>query len=130
MLVRWAHDMHKDGVPVTHAMLQLMALEATVDEGYSENEFKAGWHWMVVFKRRQKLSLRARSRVGQDSNEEDIATRQEFSQHVRDLMGEHGVDVVYNADLTAVECEYLPTKTINDVGEKTEWVKCGGKTKE
>ncbi|ETV85627.1 hypothetical protein H257_02246 [Aphanomyces astaci] len=36
MLVRWVHDMRKDGVPVTHAMLQLMALEAAVDEGYSE----------------------------------------------------------------------------------------------
>ncbi|RLN98110.1 hypothetical protein DYB28_002775 [Aphanomyces astaci] len=127
MLVRWVNDMRKDGVPVTHAMHQLMALEAAVDEGYSEHEFKAGWHWMVGFKRRHKLSLRARTR---DSNEDGIATRQEFSQHVRDLMGEHGVDVVYNADQTAVNYEYLPTKRINDIGEKTVWVKCGGKTKE
>ncbi|RHY91717.1 hypothetical protein DYB26_007031 [Aphanomyces astaci] len=111
-------------------MLQHMALEAAVDEGYSEDEFKAGWHWMVGFKRRHKLSLRARTRVGQDSNEDGIATRQEFSQHVRDFMGEHGVDVVYNADQTAVNYEYFPTKTINDVGEKTVWVTCGGKTKE
>ncbi|RLN99376.1 hypothetical protein DYB28_009454 [Aphanomyces astaci] len=40
------------------------------------------------------------------------------------------IAVVYNADQTAVNYEYLPTKTINDVGEKTSWVKCGGKTKE
>ncbi|RQM29972.1 hypothetical protein B5M09_012422 [Aphanomyces astaci] len=85
---------------------------------------------MVGFKRRHKLSLHARTRVGQDSNEDGIATRQEFSQHVRDLMGEHGVDVVFNAGQTAVNYEYLPTKTINDVGKKTVWVKCGGKTKE
>ncbi|ETV78961.1 hypothetical protein H257_07747 [Aphanomyces astaci] len=44
MLLRWVHDMRKNGVPVTHAMLQLMTLEAAVDEGFSEGEFKAGWH--------------------------------------------------------------------------------------
>ncbi|RHY98235.1 hypothetical protein DYB31_015653, partial [Aphanomyces astaci] len=43
---------------------------------------------------------------------------------------EHCIDRVYNADQTGVNYEYLPTKTINTSGEKTVWVKCGGKTKD
>ncbi|RHY95134.1 hypothetical protein DYB35_012934 [Aphanomyces astaci] len=40
------------------------------------------------------------------------------------------MDVVYNADQTAVNYEYLPTKTLNAKGEHTIWVKYSGKTKD
>ncbi|RHZ39136.1 hypothetical protein DYB26_014994, partial [Aphanomyces astaci] len=40
------------------------------------------------------------------------------------------IDLVYNADQTGVNYEYLPTKTLNTAGDNTVWVKCGGKTKE
>ncbi|RQM10148.1 hypothetical protein B5M09_008068 [Aphanomyces astaci] len=37
--------------------------------------------------------------------------------------------MVYNADQTGVNYEYLPAKTIHARGENTEWIKCGWKTK-
>ncbi|RHY06655.1 hypothetical protein DYB36_000405 [Aphanomyces astaci] len=45
-------------------------------------------------------------------------------------MSRYDIDVIYNADQTAVKSEYLPTKTLNKKGENTVWVKCGGKTKD
>ncbi|RHY36897.1 hypothetical protein DYB25_013188 [Aphanomyces astaci] len=61
------------------------------------------------FKRRHGLSLRA---------------------HVKQVVLDDDVDVVYNADQRAVNYEYLPTKTLNQRGKSTVWVKWGGKTKE
>ncbi len=103
MLVQWVLEMRKDGVPVTHSMLQIMAMEAAIDEGYSEDKFRAGWHWLAGFKRRHKFSLRARTRVAQDTQGCGIAMRQAFAERVRALKKEHDVDVVYNADQNSSE---------------------------
>lgn len=45
-------------------------------------------------------------------------------------MQELGVRRLYNADQTAVNYEYVPSRTITSRGAKTVWVKCAGKTKE
>ncbi|RHY29148.1 hypothetical protein DYB32_005395 [Aphanomyces invadans] len=66
-LARWVSSMRKDGVPVTPHMLQIMALEAAIDLGLSEDQFYASWHWMQGFKKRFGLSLRSRTRTGQDT---------------------------------------------------------------
>ncbi|RQM26912.1 hypothetical protein B5M09_001718 [Aphanomyces astaci] len=129
-LAQWVLDMRKDGVPVTQAMLRVMALEAAIDLGIEDHEFLAGWHWIHGFKRRHGLSLRSRTRIGQDSPDDGVAALEAFSARVRALVLEHDIDLVYNADQTGVNYEYLPTKTLNTAGDKTVWVKCGGKTKE
>ncbi|RHZ02534.1 hypothetical protein DYB37_013403 [Aphanomyces astaci] len=107
MLVSWVHDMRKDGVPVTSSMLRIMAMKAAIDEGYNKDEFRAPC----------------------DTNGDGIAERTKFAECVHQLVSDHGIAVIYNADQTAVNYEYLPTKTINGISEKTVWVKCGGKTK-
>ncbi|RHZ00520.1 hypothetical protein DYB35_012092 [Aphanomyces astaci] len=56
--------------------------------------------------------------------------RATFAERVQQLVFNHDIAVIYNADQTAVNYEYLPTKTINGINEKAVWVKCGGKTKE
>ncbi|RQM19272.1 hypothetical protein B5M09_013939 [Aphanomyces astaci] len=40
------------------------------------------------------------------------------------------VDVIYNADQTAVNYKYLPSKTLNPTKDNTVWIKCGRRTKE
>ncbi|RHY85095.1 hypothetical protein DYB31_014952, partial [Aphanomyces astaci] len=65
-----------------------------------------------------------------DSPDDGVAALEAFSARVRALVLEHDIDLVYNADQTGVNYEYLPTKTLNTAGDKTVWVKCGGKTKE
>ncbi|ETV78386.1 hypothetical protein H257_07948 [Aphanomyces astaci] len=114
--VQWVQEMRADGVPVTYSMLRIMMLESFIDLGLKEDEFRAGWHWVDGFKRRHGLSLRARTRIGQQTPD--------------DGLDRYDIDVIYNADQTAVKSEYLPTKTLNKKGENTVWVKCGGKTKD
>ncbi|RHY61299.1 hypothetical protein DYB30_000865 [Aphanomyces astaci] len=129
-LARWVANMRKDGVPVTPQMLQLMALEMAIDLGLDEDMFQASWHWMKGFKKRFGLALRARTRTGQDTQGDGEAALEAFSARVESIMEREGIDVVYNADQTGVNYEYLPAKTINARGENTVWIKCGGKTKD
>ncbi|RHZ04965.1 hypothetical protein DYB26_013556 [Aphanomyces astaci] len=112
-LAHWVLEMRKDGVPVAQAMIRIMALESIVDLGLEDHEFLAGWHCVHGFKR-----------------QDWIAVLEAFAARVDAIAKENDIDVIYNADQTAVNYEYLPTKTINKTGEKTIWVKCGGKTKE
>ncbi|RHY05566.1 hypothetical protein DYB25_011413 [Aphanomyces astaci] len=129
-LVQWVKGMRADGVPVTYSMLRIMALEAAIDLGLSEDEFRAGWHWVDGFKRRHGLSLRARTRIGQQTPEDGDEVLDDFAKRVQEIVAREGIDIIYNADQTAVNYEYLPTKTLNKKGENTVWVKCGGKTKD
>ncbi|KAF0700831.1 Aste57867_8630 [Aphanomyces stellatus] len=129
-LARWVHIMRADGVPVTPKMLQLMALDYAGDVGLSETEFLASWHWRRGFMRRFDLSSRCRTRAGQDTQGDGDSALEDFSRRVRDFMAANDIDVVYNADQTGVNYEYLPTKTLNARGERTVWMRCGGQTKE
>ncbi|KAF0689036.1 Aste57867_19470 [Aphanomyces stellatus] len=129
-LAQWVRTMRGDGVPVTARMLQIMALEYAIDAGFTETEFYASWHWMQGFKKRFNLSTRCRTRTGQCTPADGEAALEEFSTQVKNYMEEHEIDVVYNADQTGVNYEYLPTKTQNARGENTVWERCGGKTKD
>ncbi|RHY12586.1 hypothetical protein DYB25_008018 [Aphanomyces astaci] len=129
-LARWVDSMRQDGVPVTPQMIQIMALETAIDAGLDEASFAASWSWLRGFKRRFKLSWRARTRSGQDTQGDGDAALAKFSARVADLIREHSIDVIYNADQTGVNYEYLPTKTLNVRGDHTVWIKCGGKTKD
>ncbi|RLO05756.1 hypothetical protein DYB28_004925 [Aphanomyces astaci] len=102
---------------VTPRMIQVMA-------------FTASWSWFQVFKRRFKLTLRARTRIGQDTQGDGDKALATFAARVAQVVCDNNMDVVYNADQTAVNYEYLPTKTLNAKGEHTIWVKYSGKTKD
>ncbi|RHY30390.1 hypothetical protein DYB32_004337 [Aphanomyces invadans] len=129
-LTRWEHGMRHDGIPVTYAILRLMALETAIDVGLTETKFKAGWHWIRGFKRHNNLKFRTKTRVGQDTNEDGAHSLEQFAERIRNVVVQHGIERIYNADQTGVNYEYLPTKTLNAAKEKTVWVKCGGKTKD
>ncbi|KAF0724873.1 hypothetical protein Ae201684P_008451 [Aphanomyces euteiches] len=129
-LPRWVQSMRKDGVPVTYDMLRAMALEAAVDMGLRDDQFRAGWHWVQGFKQRHGLSLRARTRTGQQTHDDGLAVLEQFSERIKKVVQDERIDRIYNADQTAINYEYLPTKTLNKCYDNTVWVKCGGKTKE
>ncbi|RQM26889.1 hypothetical protein B5M09_013830 [Aphanomyces astaci] len=104
--------------------------ETTIDLGLPDDAFHAGWHWMRGFKKRHGLAIRARTRQGQDTQGDGEAVLAAFVQRVQAVVVEHGIDVIYNADQTGVNYEYLPAKIMQSKGEKTVWIKCGGKTKD
>ncbi|KAF0704030.1 hypothetical protein AaE_015144 [Aphanomyces astaci] len=95
-LARWVLGMRKDGIPVTYHMLCVMALETAID--------------IQGFKRRHGLSLRAKTRIGQDSTQDGTATLAEFSERVLMCAMANDVDVIYNADQTAVNYELGGTR--------------------
>ncbi|KAH9109250.1 hypothetical protein AeMF1_015657 [Aphanomyces euteiches] len=129
-LAQWVKVIRKDGTPATYGMLRIMALEAAIDLGLNEDQFRAGWHWVDGFKRRHGLSLRARTRVGQQTLEDGLAVLESFAKRIRQVVEDNDIQTIYNADQTAVNYEYLPTTTLNKSGDNTAWIKCGGKRKE
>ncbi|ETO71492.1 hypothetical protein F444_12178 [Phytophthora nicotianae P1976] len=122
--------MRKEGCPVSAKMLELKALEIAADAGISSESFSASYSWRRRFMRKHKLSVRARTRQGQTTPEDDVAARTKFRGEVRAAIVEHNIIQVFNPDQTAVFFEYLPRKTITTRGEKTVWVECSGKDKE
>ncbi|RHY84728.1 hypothetical protein DYB35_014128 [Aphanomyces astaci] len=104
--------MRTDGVPVTPRMIQVMALEMAIDAGIDERAFTASWSWFQGFKKRFKFTLWARTRIGQDlqgDGEEALGT---FAARVAQVVRDNNIDVVYNADQTGINYEYLPTKIL------------------
>ncbi|CAK4386671.1 unnamed protein product [Aphanomyces euteiches] len=67
--VRSVYRMRCNIVPITQNMLRIIAFEAAIDEGYNDDEYRASCSWLDAFKRRHRLSLRSRTRVGQVSND-------------------------------------------------------------
>ena len=59
----WVRALREDGVPVSHQMLKLQALDAADLEGIVG--FAASDDWVEGFKRRHSLSMRARGSQGQ-----------------------------------------------------------------
>ncbi|KAG6954609.1 hypothetical protein JG688_00012265, partial [Phytophthora aleatoria] len=92
--------------------------------------FKASWSWRKPFLRRHKLSIRRRTREGQSTPANAEQKTETLTKQVRLEMQELGLSVVYNADQTGVNYEYVPTTTIPTHGVKTGWVKFAGKRKE
>ncbi|RHZ30621.1 hypothetical protein DYB37_012600 [Aphanomyces astaci] len=79
----------------------------------------ACWHWIHGFKKRHGLTFRGKTRIGQDSNEDGDAMLADFSERVQLSAMTNDVETIYNADQTAVNYEYLPTKTLNPTKENT-----------
>ncbi|KAH9123607.1 hypothetical protein LEN26_009899 [Aphanomyces euteiches] len=117
-LARWVNSLRIDRV------------QTAIDVGLQEKEFLASWHWKQGFMKRFRMSLRARTRVGQERQSDGEAVLDDFAKRAKACMLDNNIQVVYNADQTAVNYEYLPTKTINPKSSKTVWVRCTGKTKD
>lgn len=55
---------------------------------------------------------------------------QKTNKRINQLMAEHRVDIVFNADQTAECFEYIPKSTIAERGQKTVWVRSAGNEKD
>ncbi|DAZ95291.1 TPA: LOW QUALITY PROTEIN: hypothetical protein N0F65_007781 [Lagenidium giganteum] len=91
---------------------------------------KRSWSWQHGFLNHHKLAFRCRTRQGQLTPSNAAYDARKFQAIVMDKMAELGVDVVCNADQTAVFFEFLPKKTIDHTGTHTVWVRCAGREKE
>ncbi|KAH9158332.1 hypothetical protein AeNC1_019181 [Aphanomyces euteiches] len=68
--------------------------------------------------------------MGQDTQGDGEAVLSEFASRIAGLVRDNDIDVIYNADQTGANYEYLPTRTLNPRGDMSVWIKYGGKTKD
>ncbi|CAK4749798.1 unnamed protein product, partial [Aphanomyces euteiches] len=99
-----------------------MAQESAVDAGLNDSFFSASWLWLKGFKKRHNLSWRSRTRMGQDTQGDGEAVLSEFASRIAGLVRDNDIDVIYNADQTGVNYEYLPTRTLNPRGDMSVWI--------
>lgn len=129
-LVTWINLLRKDGVPVSTRMLTQKAHSIAKSLNLPEMSFAASPCWQQGFLQRNRLSMQSRTRHGQTTPEEVNEVVRAFASRVLELLVTHGIDRIYNADQTGVFFEYVPKVTVNDKGQKTVWVRSGGKDKE
>ncbi len=93
-------------------------------------EFKASHRWLTAFMKRFKFSNRTKSNQGQVPPENIQELTKAFADKVKAKAKELGVSTIWNADQTPVNFEMLPSKTVDEQGTRTVWVRCAGKEKE
>ncbi|RHY16776.1 hypothetical protein DYB32_010613 [Aphanomyces invadans] len=111
-------------------LLQTRAREVANDLGLTESQFRAGSTWVKSFLNWWSLSMRSKTRAGQSSAEEGEAMLTQFADKIRRIVDTNGIELIYNADQTGVNYEYIPKKTIDATGTKTVWVKGSGHEKD
>ena len=97
-IVVWINDLRAEGIPISSTMLRIKALDVADANGIEH--FVASWSWMQLFRRRHRLSIRARTRQGQVSPPEAARIAAEFADRIRQVVAELGVTTIYNADQT------------------------------
>uniref|UniRef100_H3H8H3 HTH CENPB-type domain-containing protein n=1 Tax=Phytophthora ramorum TaxID=164328 RepID=H3H8H3_PHYRM len=128
-LAFWIPDLRREGVPVSPLMLQMQARAVASELGLIRHQFSGSSSWRRRFLKTYRLSLRRRTRIGQHTPANACQVADEFQKKVQDIMLEHGLTEVYNADQTALNFEHLPTQTIDETGTRTVWVRNSGKEK-
>ncbi|KAH9110359.1 hypothetical protein LEN26_013774 [Aphanomyces euteiches] len=129
-IAEWVQELRSEGIPISKLLLKCKALEVASDVGLSTEQFKASPSWINGFIKRWKLSLRAKTRSGQQRLEEGEAALREFSDKINKIIDDEQIDEVYNAYQTGINYEYIPSHTINAQGEKTVWIRCSGHAKD
>ncbi|KAF0721500.1 hypothetical protein Ae201684_019112 [Aphanomyces euteiches] len=123
-------DLRRDGIPVSHLLLQIKAREVAAANGVPTQKFKASMLWVEGFKRRWNLTMRAKSRSGKANEAQGQQALEAFSLRIQETIRNNNVQKLFNADQTAVNFEMLPKKTLTSKGDKTVWIMAAGKEKE
>lgn len=130
MLVLWINALRDEGVPASSLMLHIKALDIACEFAVSVKHLLASWLWQQLFLRRHSFTFRRRTRCSQIQPQITDEVMHATNTKINKLMARYGVDIVYNADQTAVFFEYIPESTLAPKGKKTVWVRSAGKEKE
>jgi hypothetical protein len=93
-IVNWLNELRGEGIPVSNILLQTRALEVARDLGFTTDDFKASPSWINAFMKRWRLSMRAKSRSGQANLEQGESTLAAFSERIRHVVRQHGIECV------------------------------------
>ncbi|KAG9400763.1 hypothetical protein AC1031_010202 [Aphanomyces cochlioides] len=106
-IYRFVLDARKEGVPVSNFLLEQAAIEVAQAAGYTASEIHAGAKCRYGFLRRKGLSVRAKTRSGQSTNEQGEEVLVSWAQRVKARILENNVELVLNADQTAVNFDAI-----------------------
>jgi len=126
----WVRSIRKEGVPITDDVLCRKTLILCKQNNINVESFKMSKSWVARFKKAHMLSLRSKTHQGQTSLSLPNSLADQFAIDVRNKMAELNVNCIWNADQVAVNYETVPSRTLNEIGAKTIWIKTAGKEKE
>ncbi|POM74479.1 Hypothetical protein PHPALM_8549 [Phytophthora palmivora] len=118
LIAHWVRNLRREGVPVSQFMLK------TKLKGFSASD-----SWEKRFLAKYRFSLRRKSRIGQITPVDSEQVAQDFRLEVLITSEEEGIVEVYNADQTAKNYEYLPSRTYDTKGIRTVWIHNAGADK-
>lgn len=94
-------------------------------------EFKASYHWLAAFMKRNKLALRHCTKTLQKLLEQTRPLLEKFYQLINDLKMENSYKLgnIFNMDETPVWFDMSGTITVNPKGEKTVHIRSTDRAK-
>ncbi|POM71747.1 Hypothetical protein PHPALM_11642 [Phytophthora palmivora] len=107
-------------------MLECRAKEVAENAGVPADSFAASSSWRKRFLDKYCLALRRKSRIGQNIPADSDQIAREFRLDVLKIIEEEGIVEIYNADETAMNYEYLPTRTYDTRGARAIWIHNAG----
>lgn len=126
-LYNWIIEQRKQGLAVTYAILRVKMLEILKEPdivilyGDITNDFKLSPRWLYAFMKRQRLSLRRRTKIAQKLPQQTQELLEKFRQFVARLRIKNSYEMchIFNMDETPVWFDMAGNFSVNPVGEKT-----------
>ncbi|GMF40743.1 unnamed protein product [Phytophthora fragariaefolia] len=128
-IAHWVRDLRREGVPVSPFMLECRAKEVAEDAEIPTGSFSASESWRKRFLSKYRLSLRCKTRIGQNTPADSDQVAKDFRLKVLKTIEEEEIVEVYNTDQTAMNYEYLPSRTYDSKGARTVWIHNAGAEK-
>lgn len=118
-LEEWVKEERDKGIAVSTIRLRLKAKVFAQQMGLVD--FKGGPNWCYRFMHRRKLSMRAKTTVGQALPTDWKQKKEAFLEFVHKKISELGLNnsQIINMDEVPLPFDSVPSRTINSVGDKT-----------
>ena len=131
-VAKWVGEKRQSGLFVTRAQIRLFAINWASTNKKNATDFKGSISWCSRFMKRYNLVLREKTKIAQKLPRELDDKITSFHKFVIDLRRKHQypLQMIGNMDETPVFFDMVGSKTVNQAGEKTIWVKTTGHEKQ
>ena len=135
-LYNWIIEQRKQGLAVTYSIIRVKMLDILKEPDIivlygNITNFKLSNRWLYAFMRRQRLSLRRRTKIVQKLLKQIEESLEKFHQFITRLRIEKSYEMshIFNMDETPVWFDMAGNFSVNQTGEKTVHIRGTGNEK-
>lgn len=118
-LLLWIKEQRKKGLSISTTKIRLQA--KLMARTKNIDDFKGGPNWCYRFMKRNKISVRTRTTVGQELPSDWQKKKDDFLKYVMDIIAEKKLQLpqIINMDETPLTFDCPSNRTVDEIGTKT-----------